>query len=71
MHRSVLHQILTLAGRLEPDREAVLEWIWQTHISVLDGHTAMELVLSGHGQKVVTLLQVALEDEVNESRFCL
>lgn len=61
-------QIFRLAEQLEPNRSAIWEWLCQTPITVLGGQTALELVLSGQGGKVVGLLESALRNEAIDSQ---
>ena len=63
MDSGIIRCIVTLAERLEPDRQAVWNWLFNTKIESLDHHTAIELAFTGQGEKVVTMLETALHDE--------
>ncbi|GLQ88590.1 hypothetical protein [Dyella flagellata] len=67
MAYGIARQIFILAERLEPNRSAIWEWICQAPIAMLGGHTALELILSGQGRKVVLLLEMALRSEAADS----
>lgn len=67
MSYGVVYKILNLAARLEPNRSALYEWICHTQIEVLGGQTALELVISGRGEQVITMLETALKDECREA----
>ncbi|SFK57360.1 hypothetical protein SAMN05192579_10434 [Rhodanobacter glycinis] len=63
MDSGIIRCIVTLAERLEPDRQAVWNWLFNTKIESLDHHAAIELAFTGQGEKVVTMLETALHDE--------
>ncbi|URX61583.1 hypothetical protein KR767_16165 [Luteibacter anthropi] len=53
----IMRRIATLAHGIEPNRQAVWEWIHNTPIEEFDGRTALELVFDGQGERVVSLLE--------------
>jgi len=57
MAKGIMRRIATLAHRIEPDRQAVWEWIHGTPIEELNGYTALELAFAGDGERVVELLE--------------
>ncbi|MEX1827455.1 hypothetical protein [Luteibacter sp. CQ10] len=57
MAKGIMRRIATLAHRIEPDRQAVWEWIHGTPIEELNGYTALELAFAGEGERVVELLE--------------
>jgi hypothetical protein len=63
MSNGIIRRIFTLAERLEPDRKAIWDWLFHTHIEALGGYTAMELVFADRGEQVIELLESALRDE--------
>ncbi len=63
MDSGIIRRIVTLAERLEPDRQAVWDWLFHTKIDSLGKRTAIELAFSGQGEKVVAMLETALHDE--------
>lgn len=69
MAYGIFRQIFTLAERLEPNSSAIWEWVCQTPIAMLGGQTVLELVISGRGECVVTMLEAALKDERRHEGF--
>lgn len=63
MRQGIVRRIFTLAQRLEPDRQAIWQWLFHTPIETLDRRTAMELIFADRGEQVVALLEQALRDE--------
>jgi hypothetical protein len=69
MSNGIIRRIFTLAERLEPDRKAIWDWLFHTHIETLGGYTAMELVFADRGEQVIDLLESALHDETVKQLF--
>jgi hypothetical protein len=42
---------------IEPDRQAVWDWLLLTPIQELGGRTAVEIALAGEGEHVISLLE--------------
>ncbi|MGH8158089.1 MAG: hypothetical protein ACREPQ_08215 [Rhodanobacter sp.] len=69
MSNGIIRRIVTLAERLEPDREVIWDWLFHTQIETLGGHTAMELIFAYRGEQVITLLETALREEEGRTFF--
>lgn len=63
MSRGTIRRIFELAERLEPDRKIVWDWLFHTRIEVLGGYTPLELVFADQGERVIGLLETAVNDE--------
>jgi hypothetical protein len=63
MRHGIFRRIFALAERLEPDRKAVWEWVLHTPIEELGGHTAIALIFTDQGDKVVAFLKDAVCEE--------
>jgi hypothetical protein len=63
MRQGIVRRIFTLAERMEPDREAIWEWLFHAQIETFGGLTAMELIFTDQGEQVVALLEQALRSE--------
>jgi hypothetical protein len=55
MHYGIIRRIVTLAELMEPDREQVWVWFFETHIETLGGRP-VELAFHGRGDEVVAFL---------------
>lgn len=62
-----MRRIAYLAQAIEPDRQAVWEWLFTTPIEQLDGHTAIELAFAGEGEQVVAMLESILAEQSQAS----
>ncbi|TCV92706.1 hypothetical protein EC912_10644 [Luteibacter rhizovicinus] len=67
MGQGIVRRIVTLAERLEPDRNAIWDWLFHAQIETLGSRTAMELIFTDQGERVVALLEHALRDEEGAS----
>lgn len=63
MGPGIIRRIVTLAERLEPDRQIIWDWLFHTRIAALGGRTAIELAFAGQGEQVTRMLETALQDE--------
>jgi hypothetical protein len=63
MSQGIVRRIFSLARRLEPDRQAIWDWLYHTQIDTLGGLTPMELIFIDRGEQVIALLERALGDE--------
>jgi hypothetical protein len=52
-----MRRIANLAYGIEPDRQAVWDWLLLTPIEELGGRTAVEIALAGEGENVISLLE--------------
>ncbi len=62
MAQGIMRRIATLAHGIEPDRQAVWEWLFDTPIRQLDGCTAVELAFAGEGERVIAMLESILDE---------
>ncbi len=63
MNERIFRRLFRLAERLEPDRQAIWNWLLHTRIEHLGDRTAVELVFAGEGGRVIEMLEAALQDE--------
>jgi len=57
MGNRIMRRIADLAYGIEPDRQAVWDWLLLTPIKELGDRTAVEIALAGEGERVVSLLE--------------
>jgi hypothetical protein len=53
----IMRRIADLAYGIDPDRQAVWDWLLLTPIQELGSRTAVEIALAGEGECVVSLLE--------------
>jgi hypothetical protein len=57
MGNRIMRRIADLAYGIEPDRQAVWDWLLLTPIKERGDRTAVEIALAGEGEHVVSLLE--------------
>jgi hypothetical protein len=65
MANRIMRRIADLAYGIEPDRQAVWDWLLLTPIEELGGRTAVEIALAGEGEHVISLLESVLAGKRN------
>ena len=65
MGRRIMRRIADLAYGIEPDRQAVWDWLLLTPIKELGGRTAVEVALAGDGEQLISLLEAVAAGDRN------
>jgi hypothetical protein len=61
----IMRRIADLAYGIEPDRQAVWDWLLLTPIEELGRRTPVEIALAGEGEHVISLLEAVAAGERN------